>query len=245
MLTLAAAPAALVLAAPATAGPPTHHELPAPVGTAQLQRPERAHAVPLVVLLPDALGDEGRAAPYVAALERNGIASLVLGLGIASERGGPGTDPASSTMAAGVALTWAAAQPGVAAGQLGLIGLGAGGRAALAAAEAGGPVVAVDPGCTGLALPDWMPSLLVFGRAAPDADDCIALEEPPAGVIRGVPGLSHGWDVRPELAPGSALMPDPLGGRRRVSPNPAAAQAVADQVAAWLAHQFAARGERQ
>jgi dienelactone hydrolase len=237
--------AAGLAAAPAAAGPPTHHELPAPVGTAQLLRPEGSQPVPLVVLLPDALGDEGRAAPYVTALERNGIASLVLGLGILSERGGPGADPASSAMAAGVALAWAAAQPGVSAGQLGLIGLGAGGRAALMAAEAAGPVVAVDPGCTGLALPEWRPSLLVFGRAAPDADDCIALEEPPTGVIRGLPGLGHGWDVRPELAPGGALMPDPLGGRRRISPNPVAAQAVADQVAAWLAHQFTLRSERQ
>jgi dienelactone hydrolase len=231
------------LAAPASAGSPTHHDLPAPVGTVQLLRPDDDRPTPLVVVLPDALGDEGRSAPYVEALARNGIASLVLGLGITSEQGGPGggTDPASSALAAGVAMAWAAAQPGIAAGQIGLVGLGSGGRAALAAAVAGGPVVAVDPGCTGLSLPEWTPSMLVYGRAAPDAADCIALEEPATGVIRGLPGLGHGWDVRPELAPGSALMPDPLGGRRRVSPNPAAAQRVADQVAAWLAHHLAHR----
>jgi dienelactone hydrolase len=235
---------ATLAAMPAAAGPPTLHDLPAPAGMAQLLRPEGDRQVPLVVLLPDALGDDGRSSPYVAALERNGIASLVLGLGLASERGGPERDPASSTHAAGVAMAWAATQPGFATAQMGVLGLGAGGRAALAAAEAGGPVVAVDPGCTGLAVPEWMPALVVFGRAAPDAADCLALEEPPAGVIRGMPGLGHGWDVRPELGPGDSLLPDPLGGRRRVSPNPAAAQAVADQVAAWLAHQFAMRGER-
>jgi dienelactone hydrolase len=228
-----------LLATPAAAGTPSLHDLPAPVGTAQMLRPEGDRPMPLVVLLPDALGDEGRSAPYVEALARNGIASLVLGLGNRSERGDAATDPASSAMAAGVALTWAASRPEFAAGNIGVIGLGSGGRAALAAAEAGMPVVAVDPGCTGLALPEWTPAMVVFGRAAPDANECLALEEPPAGVIRGMPGLGHGWDVRPELGPGGALMPNPLGGRRRATPNPAAAEAVAGQVAAWLAHQFA------
>jgi dienelactone hydrolase len=228
---------ALGLSGGAAAGnPPTDHRLPTPAGTARLTLPgEGLTPTPLVILLPDALGEEARSEPYVAALAARGMAALVLGFDAEVEGASPGTDPAASAAAAGVAHAWALRQaPLFEAGTIGLLGLGAGGRAALAAAELG-PAVALDPGCAGLDLPDWTPVLVLHGLAAPDAAACAGLPEPPAATILGLPSLGHGWDVSPMAAPAGTLLSDPAGeGRRRASPDPVATRLVAEQAAAWL-----------
>jgi dienelactone hydrolase len=236
--------AALLAALPAGAGSlPTDHALPDPAGPARLVQPgEGLHPRPLVILLPDALGEEGRSEAYVEALFARGITSLVLGLGPRNEVGSANEDPAATAEAAKQAAAWArGAAPMPAPSAIGLIGFGLGGRAALAAGQ--GPAVALDPGCAGLALPDWAPVLVVHGQEARDAATCRSMAEPPNATILGLAGVGHGWDLPLALAPGGALLPDPAGeGRIRAMPEPAATRKVAELVADWLAVRLAEAG---
>ncbi|WP_203075140.1 hypothetical protein [Falsiroseomonas ponticola] len=229
--------AALALPAGGHAQPrPIDHSLPAPAGTTRLTLPAQDGApIPLVILLPDALGDQGRSDPYVEALAARGIASLVVGLDAA----GPGGDVARTKLAAAVARNWAAGHlPAVNPDLVGLVGFGTGARAALAAAD-GAPVVALDPGCEGLALPSYSPVLLVHGGAASDAAACSALPEPAGTAMLALPGASHAWDLPPALAPGGALVPSPSGeGRQRARPDLAATALAAQATASWLFQQL-------
>jgi len=178
--------------------------LPEPAGLARLVRPQAA--APLVVILPDALGDDGRAEPYVDSLLARGIATLTLGLGEAADAATTPTDPAAAPAAIAPALAWARAT-GFDAARLGVLGFGLGGRAALAGAE-GVPAVALYPGCA--VLPDATgPALVLMGEAA--------CPSPPATplTLRLIPGAGHAWDAPGALwpSPGPAL-PDPAGGPR-------------------------------
>jgi hypothetical protein len=193
-------------------------------------------AAPLVILLPDATGDEGRAEPYVDALSAHGIASLVLGFEEWEEAPRASVAPAPSRADEDLARSWAGGEmPALAGRGVALIGFGAAARVVLGTRDA--PVVALDPGCLGLAVPARSaPALLVHGLAAPDARDCAALDGI-AGLERlAMHGVTHGWDLPLVGAPGGALLPDPAnGGRRRSRPDPVATAAAADAVAAWLA----------
>jgi dienelactone hydrolase len=230
--------AALALPAGALAQPlPVDHALPAPAGISRLLLPgEGVGPVPLVILLPDALGDQGRSEAYVEALAARGIATLVVGL---DAREGVWGDVLATARAAELARAWAVGQaPTLDAELVGLLGFGIGGRAALAAAN-GAPVVALDPGCAGLALPEYSPVLVVHGRAASDAATCGAMREPAGTAILGLPGATHAWDLPPALAPGGALMPSPSGeGRQRARPDPAATGVAAEAAASWLHQQL-------
>lgn len=211
---------------------PADHTLPAPAGAARLTLPgEGGGHVPLVILLPDALGDQGRSDAYVEALVLRGIATLVIGLDAESPMG----NVLATTRAAGVAREWAMGQAAVLnPTAVGLLGFGTGARAALAAAV-GAPVVALDPGCDSLALPEYSPVLLVHGGAASDAAACDALREPPGTAMLSLPGAAHGWDLPPVLSPAGALMPSPSGeGRHSARPDPVATQIAAQAAASWL-----------
>jgi dienelactone hydrolase len=207
---------------------------------ASLVLPGPGAAAALVVLLPDAGGEQGRAEPYAEALARRGIASLVLG--IEDQEGDrPSESPRPAALALDLARAWAAGQAPLLGGAgIAVIGFGAGARVALGVEDA--PVVALDPGCRGLALPPApRRALLVHGLAAADAAECTAVE----GVERlPLPGIGHGWDLPVVAAPGGALLPDPAGpGRRRASPDPIATAAVAEAVASWI--EASLRGPRR
>lgn len=237
------APAILVLAGlalPVTAAPAqpiTGHTILGGGIPAGVALPASGGApAPLVVLLPDATGEQGRSEPYVAALSARGIASLVLGIEDQGEGSRASVAPAPNRAAMDLAREWAEGQAPLLDGRrIAVIGFGAGARVALTLADA--PVVALDPGCGGLDLPPVpRDALLVHGLAAPDARDCAALEGAQGLARLGLPGIGHGWDLPVVAAPGGALLPDPSGpGRRRARPDPIATAAVAEAVADWLA----------
>ncbi|MGG5812090.1 hypothetical protein [Falsiroseomonas sp. CW058] len=212
--------------------------LPEPAGLGRLLLPPEGRTGPLAVLLPDALGDDGRAEPYAEALSARGIASLTLGLaGDADGPGVAGMDPAAAPAAVPVALAWAEAA-GFDPGRIALVGFGAGGRAVLAAA-AGRPGVALYPGCRGLPRPA-APAWLLVGEDAPDAAACAGFDAPPGVALRLLPGLGHGWDV--PAAGEVLLLPDPAGDTRlRAQVDLPGAIAVADLVAATIEGAFGAR----
>lgn len=236
-LPLAFALVAGLMAGTAAAQPmPEHHDLPAPAGLARFILPGGGLApVPLVIMLPDAPGEMGRAEAYADALARHGIASLVLGIG--DEAGDHPAVPAASAAAVPVALAWAAARETILDRQaVVVLGFGAGAHAALAAAPQA--AVVIDPGCAGLGLADeGRRVLLLHGAAAEDAEDCGAFSLLPHVAVHEVQGVAHGWDLPVVAAPGTALLPHPMGGgRRRAWPDPIATEAAAELVARWVGH---------
>jgi dienelactone hydrolase len=230
---LAAIPAAV--AAPPPLEPPAEIvRLPAPAGFGQIVFPvEPAGEPTIVVLVPDALGEDGRSAPYREALLARGMAVLVLGLGDDADGGDLATEPASTPAAVRATLDWLAEDGRFAPGRVGLIGFGAGGRAVLEGGI-GRHVAALYPGCRGLDLQELGPALMLHGTEAPDSAACAALS-PPAGVLlAAVLGAGHAWDVTVSLWPDvGPLLPDPAGGRRiRAVPDPVVTEAVAEALGA-------------
>lgn len=216
----------LLLAAPAAAGetPAELIRLPEPAGLARLVRPEAAGA-PLVVILPDALGEDGRAEAYVDSLLARGIATLALGLGEDADAPGGGEERAASPEAAAVARDWAG-EAGF--GRPGVLGFGLGGRAALAT---GMPAVALYPGCAGLPAPG-APALVLQG-----ADAALGCPVPPPGLtLRLLAGAGHGWDAPGAIWPSPGpLLPDPAGGPRiRARADLEATLAAAEAAADWF-----------
>jgi dienelactone hydrolase len=214
---------------PSLETPPELIELPAPVGLGRLVLP--AHfgspdaALPVVVVLPDALGEDGRAEPYVEALLSRGIAVLALGLDLPAEGGG------GSAAAARLAVDWASRDARLDAARIGLLGLGAGARAALGGGP-GRPVVALYPGCRGLELAGAGSALILYGTEAGDASACAGLVAPSEVELRPIPGAGHGWDVVGTLWLAGVMLPDPAGnGRVRALPNPRATLDAAEMTA--------------
>jgi dienelactone hydrolase len=129
-----------------------------------------------------------------------------------------------------VALGWARAA-GFLPAQLGVLGFGLGGRAALAAGE-NVPVAALYPGCTALSLPQDAPALVLQG--AEMARGCEALPRRDRLQIRLLHGAGHGWDAPGALWPSPGpVLPDPAGGaplraRGDLAMTLDAAEAVAD-----------------
>jgi dienelactone hydrolase len=216
--------------------------LPPPAGLGQLVLPPApGRASRVVILVPDALGEDGRAASYVDALAARGIASLVLGLTQQDGRSAQDVDPGSTAAAAEEALQWIIADGRFDPDVVGLLGFGAGGRSVLAAAS-GKPVVALYPGCAGLRLPPQGATLVLHGLEAPGAEACAAAPQRPGLQISGWAGLGHGWDASAISAEAGALVPDPAGtGRIRTRRDPGATVAVAEHVAAYLARELEAR----
>ncbi|MCW8086148.1 dienelactone hydrolase family protein [Sabulicella glaciei] len=195
---------------------------------AMLELPPRTGSKrwPVVMILRGADAADARSEDYAVALLRQGIAVL--------EIHAPDEAVLDRTFA------WVAAHPRLDAARVGVLGFWDGARVSLAAGR--GAVVALDPGCAGLALPREGVVLLVHGMAAPDAPACAALDGTPGLTRLALPGIGHGWDLSPFATLASALLPDPSGvGRRRVRPDPVAAEALAPIVAAWLATQLQRR----
>ena len=239
LLLLALALPALVLPAsvpPALAATPEElPRLPAPIGTARLVKPVGVADPPLVIMLPDALGEDGRSETYVGSLLARGIASLVLGLDEDLDANPAPVDPAASPAAVPVALAWARAS-GFMPEATGVLGFGLGGRAALAGAG-GLPTVALYPGCAALPEPSGPALVLQGGDAAASCGDIVAS----AGMaLRLIPGAGHAWDAPGAIWPSPGpVLPDPAGGgllRSRTDHDVTlqAAEAVADWFEATL-----------
>jgi dienelactone hydrolase len=222
---------ALLAAAPAAAEPVASLvALPDPLRTGRLVSPAGEVTPPLVILLPDALGADGREEPYVDSLLARGVASLVLGLGEDLDHPAVSqADPAASTGAVAIAIGWAVAA-GYRAEAIGLMGFGAGGRAVLAGGAAA-PALALYPGCRDLPLPA-APALIVQGGL--DAADCGTLR--PHLRLRLLPDAGHGWDAPGAIWPSPGpLLPDPIGeGFKRARADHAATLEAAELAADWF-----------
>lgn len=212
--------------------------LPAPAGAARLLRPAGVPQAPLVILLPEAAGDDGRDEAYVELLLARGIATLTLGLGEGDEMHGAGLDAATRPGAPAAAIRWAR-HAGFAAAGIGMVGFGLGGRSALAEA-AGEPVAALYPRCHDLPLPPAGPVLILQG--ALDAVGCETIANRPGILLRLLPDAGHGWDVPAGSRPGApALLPDPVGTARLPAlHDPEATGMAAALLADWLSQRLRA-----
>jgi dienelactone hydrolase len=202
-----------LLAVPAAAQeiPAVLIRLPEPAALGRLVRPVAPGGTPIVIVLPDALGDDGRSEVYVDSLLARGIATLVLGVGEDIETPAAAVEPAADPGAVAPAVAWAALG-GIAPAQIGVMGFGLGGRAALAAAPAHA-VAALYPRCPGLHAPAG-PALIVQGALA--AEGCDALGLPEGVSLIRLPGARHGWDVPGAIWPSPGpMVPDPAGGPRQ------------------------------
>jgi len=231
-------PILALIAAPVLAQerPASLHRLLPPAGVAQLVLPDRLDPdgldPPLVILLPDALGADGREEPYRDSLAARGIATLLLGLGEDREVPVSEIEPAATPEAATEALDWARGQG---FGAIGLLGFGLGGRAALAAGRAE-PVAALYPRCRGLPAP---PGSALVIQGGTDRLGCEAL---PSGVeLHLLPDVGHAWDAPGAMWPSPGpVLPDPAGGARlRARADHLATLAAAEVAAAWFAAHLA------
>lgn len=224
----------LALGGPALAERPAElHRLPEPAGLARLVRPATG-APPLVILLPDALGEDGRAEPYVDSLLARGIATLALGVGADPDTTRQATDPAASTAALAAALGWAHGA-GFDPATTGVLGFGLGGRAALLG---GVPAVALYPGCANLPEPTG-PALVLQGTEAAAA--CGEVVASAGMALELLPGAGHAWDAPGAIWPSPGpLLPDPAGGpRRQARADHAVTMRAAEATAAWFEAAFA------
>lgn len=180
--------------------------LPEPAGLGRLVQPDGRLSPPLVVLLPDALGDDVRSDPYVGSLVARGIATLTLGLGEDRESPDQPVDPAASPAALPAAVAWARAA-GFA--RIGVMGFGLGGRAALAGAGTL-PAAALYPGCK--ALPATVGRALVL-QGADAATGCGEIIASEGMRLHLLPGAGHAWDAPGAIWPSPGpLFPNPAGG---------------------------------
>lgn len=221
-------------AAQAAPPPDTLLELPGGAGIARLSHPDRpAPGWPVVIMLPDRGGADGRADSYIDTLLARGIAALELGYGPDLDWL---TDPAGPAAAAALAAAIEAlVSHGHAAVRIGVLGFGAGGRMALA--HGGGqPAVALYARCARLPPPAASRALLLQG--ALDQDGCDALPRREGLALRIIAEAGHGWDVPGAYGTTQAvLLEDPAGGARlRGGPDPAAMAEAAALAADWLEH---------
>jgi dienelactone hydrolase len=227
---------AFVLPAAAAETPAELIRLPEPAGVARLVRPLGAVTPPLVVLLPDGLGEDGRSEPYVDSLLARGIATLALGVGADPDTAQQPVEPAASPAALAAALGWAGAA-GFDPAATGLLGFGLGGRAALAGAG-GLPAIALYPGCTDLPKPSGAALVLQGGDSAAACGEVIASAEI---ALRLLPGAGHAWDAPGAIWPSPGpLLPDPAGGpRRQARADHAVTLLAAEAAADWFEAQLA------
>lgn len=230
MRSLGAISLTLAVTVPALADHPVFLlDVPAPIGVARLVMPAGASTPPLVIVLPDALGEDGRSEPYVGSLLARGIAVLSLGLGEDLDATPSPVEPAASPAAVGPAADWAR---GAGFGPLGLLGFGLGGRAVLEAAE-GLPAIALYPGCVGSFASAGGAALIL--EAATEAAACEGVTLPPGREMRLLAGAGPGWDVPGSVWPAGLLLADPVhGGLRRVSPDLNVTLRAAEATADWF-----------
>lgn len=228
----------------ADGGPPEPFQPgnPAVAGVLSLPAGPAGGRRPAVVILPDALGPDGRADAYVLALNAAGLLVLEVHAEAAAE-------------AAPLAVQALAADPRVLPGRIGLLGFGAGGRAALLTpARAGGqdPIAAraaLYPGCIGLEAElarreaaFASPILLLHGDrdAANPRAACAELTAALAIRVRAeraeIAGAGYAWDRPGFPAEGPALLPRPDGaGRIGAAHDPRGHEASVARVADWMA----------
>jgi dienelactone hydrolase len=183
--------------------------LPHPAGLARLVQPEGTDDAPLVILVPDALGEDGRSELYVDTLLARGIATLVLGLSEDEATSPDPVEPATHPDAIRPVVIWPRA---AGFSRVGLLGFGLGGRAVLVGAG-GLLVAALYPGCAELSLLAGGPALVLQGDE--ERPRCARLDLPPGVALHLNANAGHGWDAPGALwpSPGPAL-PNPAGGAR-------------------------------
>lgn len=243
-LTILAAVAATGLAASAQAPPPgpiLAYDLPLPFAGALLSLPARDAAEALrgvAIVVPDLAGPDGRAAPYVEALLRQGIAALEIA-----------TDP-DDTAGPDIEATLVAARQALehdrrfARLPVVLLGFGDGARVALAWAGAV-PVAAVYPRCA--SVPALPPAEDTAGQApllllhpAADATDrpgaCARLVDGfgPGGFRHAYDQATPGWDIPPVGAVVGPTRHERDLGLRHLPLYRAAVAADAARRAAWF-----------
>ncbi|WP_424811591.1 dienelactone hydrolase family protein [Roseococcus sp. YIM B11640] len=230
---LAATLLATLPLAPAAADRPERfplHDHPAITGVMSLPLAPAHERAPAVLVLPDALGPDRRADPYVEALNAAGMMVLEVDLESVSEQ----ADIAPAEAAA-LVLRELARDPRVEHGRIGVLGFGAGGRAALLALP-GVARVALYPGCAGLPGVAGR-ALIVHGEAdaANTRTDCARL-----GTARAeIPGAGYAWDRPPHGGEGPSLLPRPDGaGRIVATPHPQFWAVSVPLVADWLVREL-------
>lgn len=201
--------AVLFLAAPCPARADEVPFLSTPQGSVWLFLPPGGGGSrhPVVLILADRSGPDGRAVPYVDYLLEAGIAVLELGSDDPDAAVSLLTPPRLRAIALDLA-------PGrLNTSLIGILGFGGGGRAALTA-PAEVPVAALYPSCTGLSpSPRVAPALLLHPDDPAEAAACRRIT-PRAEAIRGA---THGWDHWQGMREGgTALLPHPDGSRSRV-----------------------------
>ncbi|MFM7421201.1 MAG: dienelactone hydrolase family protein [Alphaproteobacteria bacterium] len=188
---------------------------------------------PAVLILPDALGADGRAEPYIENLLGAGIVVLEL--------------RNASADAAQAAMAILANDPRIAAPRLGVLGFGQGGRLALGLPGAEARAL-LYPGCANLPAPPNSAGsvLLVHGAEDPTnsaeacARLCAALREAGAEATqREIPGAGYAWDL-PALGRTPAALLPAAGSAERlaVRPWPAMAAQSAAEIAGFFADHF-------
>jgi dienelactone hydrolase len=186
-----------------------------------------------VLILPDALGADGRAVPYVESLLGAGIAVLEL--------------RDASAEAARAALALLASDPRIEAPGLGVLGFGQGARLALGLPGADARAL-LYPGCASLPVPETARGAVLLLHGAEDpanpAPACASLAarlraRGAEAAVREIPGAGYAWDY-PALgqAPAALLPAAGRAERLHVHPWPAMAAQSAAEVAGFFAQHF-------
>lgn len=162
---------------------------------------------PVVLILADRTGPDGREVPYVDYLLAAGIAVLQLGSDAPEEVAPLLAQPKLRAIARDIA-------PGLLdSSRIGILGFGGGGRAALAA-PAEVPVAALYPACDGLSPASReAPTLLLHPDNREEGVAC-RFVIPQAETVGAT---THGWDHgQGSWKGGTAMLPHPDGSRGRI-----------------------------
>lgn len=192
----------------------------------------------VVIVLPDSLGADLRAKPYLDRLASLGLATLEIDLADPA----PGDPralvplPVQYAGATAQALAFIAGDSRLAATHVGLLGFGAGGRA-IVTGGAGLRAVALYPGCDFALNPAHGPVLLIHGEVEDDAAACasnVLAEE--GGAVLELPGQTAAWDAPAPVLHGAVTRwPHPSGqGRVTARASDRATAASADAALGWL-----------
>lgn len=259
LLRLTLTATALAVAATASAAQTmTLIELPEPAGPALITMPDRAFGERprgVVMVVPDAVGHDGRAVRYVEALLAHGIAVIEIGGAL------PVADPPALGAIVLTTRQVLARDSRFGEGRIALLGFGEGARAALGFAGAL-PVAALYPRCAAtdaLAPPelvaDHAPLLLLHPRTdatdRPGACERLVAGFGPRGFRYDYPDVTPGWDIPPVGdRSGPTLQPRDAesfaGGtpalRYRATPRPAVTEDAARRVAWFITAALERRG---
>jgi hypothetical protein len=211
-----------------------------PAAALRLSLPEGLPApFGVVVILPDALGADQRAKPYLDRLASFGLATLEVELADPAPGDPQALVPIQQQLAGAIAqaLGFIAQDGRLDAVRIGLLGFGAGARAVLRD-ERGLPGVALYPGCDFALNPAEGRVLLLHGDLEDGAAACAANVRPEAGGLAiGLPGTTAAWDApQSVLSDALTLWLHPSGhGRVAARGSEQATAASAGLALDWLA----------